>query len=84
MKRIGEGRENFSEEKLFPPFPKPHPSLSKDFRRYRICARRLFRHRLPSMPAWERMPSVGVASCAFRAKKRFRIRLRRVWNRFLS
>ena len=26
MKRIGEGRE-----KLFPPFPKPHPSLSKDF-----------------------------------------------------
>ena len=34
------------------------------------------------MPAWERMPSVGVASCAFRAKKRFRIRLRRVWNRF--
>ena len=28
---IGEGRENFSEEKLFPPFPKPHPSLSKDF-----------------------------------------------------
>ena len=31
MKRIGEGRENFSEEKLFPPFPKPHPSLSKDF-----------------------------------------------------
>ena len=21
MKRIGEGRENFSEEKLFPPFP---------------------------------------------------------------
>jgi hypothetical protein len=31
MKRIGEGRENFSEEKLFPPFPKPHPSFSKDF-----------------------------------------------------
>ena len=29
--KIGEGRENFSEEKLFPPFPKPHPSLSKDF-----------------------------------------------------
>ena len=28
---IGEGRENFSEDKLFPPFPKPHPSLSKDF-----------------------------------------------------
>ena len=27
---FGEGRENFSEEKLFPPFPKPHPSLSKD------------------------------------------------------
>ena len=34
MKRIGEGRESFSEEKLFPPFPKPHPSLSKDFRVY--------------------------------------------------
>ena len=31
MKRIGEGGENFSEEKLFPPFPKPHPFLSKDF-----------------------------------------------------
>ena len=39
MKRIGEGRENFSEEKLFPPFPKPHPSLSKDFRVYRIPVR---------------------------------------------
>ena len=31
---FGEGRENFSEEQLFPPFPKPHPSLSKDFRLY--------------------------------------------------
>ena len=31
MKRIGEGRGNFSEEKLFPPFLKLHPSLSKDF-----------------------------------------------------
>ena len=39
MKRIGEGRENFSEEKLFPPFPKPHPSLSKDFCVYRIPVR---------------------------------------------
>ena len=39
MKRIGEGRENFSEEKLFPPFPKPHPSLSKDFCAYRIPVR---------------------------------------------
>ena len=29
--KIGEGKENFSGEKLFPPFPKPHPSLSKDF-----------------------------------------------------
>ena len=28
MKRIGEGRENFSEEKLFPPFPKPQKSFS--------------------------------------------------------
>ena len=35
---IGEGRENLSEEKLFPPFPEPHPSLSKDFRPYRIPA----------------------------------------------
>lgn len=61
-----------------------YSSLSKDFRRYRVCACRLFRHRLPSMPAWERMPSVGMASCIFHAKKRFRIRLRRVWNRFLS
>ena len=34
--KIGEGRENFSGEKLFPPFPKPHPSLSKDFCVYRI------------------------------------------------
>ena len=39
MKRIGEGRKNFSEEKLFPPFPKPHPSLSKDFCVYRIPVR---------------------------------------------
>ena len=31
---IGEGRGNVSEEKLPPPFPKPHPSLSKDFCRY--------------------------------------------------
>ena len=31
---MGEGRETFSEEKLFPPFPNPHPSLSKDFRVY--------------------------------------------------
>ena len=38
---IGEGRENFSEEKLFPPFPKPHPSLSKDFRVYRIPVRNI-------------------------------------------
>ena len=29
-----EGRGDFSEEKLPPPFPKPHPSLSKDFCRY--------------------------------------------------
>jgi len=29
--KVGEGRENFSEEKLFPPFPKPHPSPSKTF-----------------------------------------------------
>ena len=36
MKRIGEGRESFSEEKLFPPFPKtrgaePIPPLPKAF-----------------------------------------------------
>lgn len=34
--KIVEGRENFSGEKLFPPFHKPHPSLSKDFCVYRI------------------------------------------------
>ena len=37
--KIGEGRENFSGERLFPPFPKPHPSLSKDFCVYRIPVR---------------------------------------------
>ena len=30
VERIGEGRENFSEEKFSLP-PKPHLSLSKDF-----------------------------------------------------
>ena len=34
-----EGRGDFSEEKLPPPFPKPHPSLSKDFCAYRIPVR---------------------------------------------
>lgn len=31
MKRMGKGGKNFSEERLFPPFPKPHRSLSKNF-----------------------------------------------------
>ena len=31
MKRIGEGREKLFFRKVFPPFPKPHPPLSKDF-----------------------------------------------------
>ena len=39
MKRIGEGREKLFFRKVFPPFPKPHPSLSKDFCVYRIPVR---------------------------------------------
>ena len=35
---IGEGGGNFL-EKVPSPFPKPHPSLSKDFRLYRIPVR---------------------------------------------
>ena len=34
--RLGKGGENPSEEGLLPPFPKPHPLLSSDFRVYRI------------------------------------------------
>ena len=30
VERIGEGRESFL-KKVFPPLPKPHLSLSKDF-----------------------------------------------------
>ena len=30
-KALGKGGKTFPEEKLFPPFPKPHPSFSKDF-----------------------------------------------------
>ena len=34
MKRIGEGRENFSEEKLFPPFPKTFVFIESLFEKY--------------------------------------------------
>ena len=47
--KIGEGRENFSGEKLFPPFPKPHPSLSKDFC---MTQRRMGRPRHPVSEAY--------------------------------
>ena len=38
----GREGETFLQRKVSPPFPKPHPSLSKDFRLYRIPVRSFF------------------------------------------